>query len=548
MGRQFRVNARTPRCNRRLSTTPCAILIALAAVSAASASTQSQPADSELRPAPVVVVPPLFSETDVSNAVGRLDGVVENVMQRTGIPGVAVAVVYKDKVIYAKGFGVREVGKPDPIDTDTVFQLASVSKPIASTVIATLVGKKRFDWDDQIRTYNPAFALSDPYVTENATFADMLSHRSGLATGAGDLLEDLGFDRDTILRRLVQQPLSPFRSTYHYSNFGYTEGGEAAAKAAGNSWEALAEAALFKPLGMTRSSYRHADYISHDNRAHLHVRIGEPADHRWQAKYDRIPDAEAPAGGASGSLNDMARFLRLQLNEGRFESAQLVDAAALADTHKPHVISGQPADARGRGRFYGLGWNVSYDQNGRVRVGHSGAFDLGAATNVTMIPGEELGIVVLTNAQPIGAAEAIAETFFDITQNGHPTVNWVDFLGMVFGQMHDQARAAAASGAIPPNAKPARPLADYLGTYGNSYFGPLIVRAEGDSLVMILGPTAAPTTFPLKHIDGDQFVFETIGENAIGLSNATFKLGPSGSVSTVTLDYYNVSGLGIFTR
>lgn len=534
----------------RMATTSLAGLAAavIVAGSAASAGAQPQPAEPELRPAPVAVVPPLISQAEVDHAVARLDNVVEDVMQRTGIPGAAVAVVYKDKVVYTKAFGVREVGKPDRIDTDTVFQLASVSKPIASTVIATLVGKKRFDWNDPIRASNPAFALSDAYVTENATFADMLSHRSGLATGAGDLLEDLGFDRDTILSRLVQQPLKPFRSTYQYSNFGYTEAGEAAAKAAGTDWETLADTALFRPLGMTRSSYRRSDLLSHDNRARLHVRIGDPADKRWQAKYDRDPDAEAPAGGASGSINDLARFLRLQLNEGRLGTVQLVDEAALGDTHKPQVISGRPADPKARGHFYGFGWNVSYDENGRARVGHSGAFDLGAATNIAMIPGEELGIVVLTNAEPIGAAESISETFLDIAQNGHATVNWVDFLGGVFGAMREQERSRAANGAAPPNAQPPRPAEEYAGVYQNAYYGPLTVRAEGNGLAMVLGPAAAPTTFPLKHIDGDRFVFETVGENAIGLSNATFKSGPSGAVSSVTLDYYDVRGLGTFTR
>lgn len=211
------------------------------------------------------------------------------------------------------------------------------------------------------------------------------------------------------------------------------------------------------------------------------------------------------------------------------------------------MISGR-TDPEARGRFYGFGWNVSYDAQGRVRVGHSGAFNLGAATNISMIPGEDLGIVVLTNAEPIGAAEAISETFFDIVQNGQPTVNWLDFLGKVFGQMREAEEADAASGSVPANARPPRSASAYQGTYQNSYYGPLKVRAEGNGLVMTLGPAAAPTAFPLRHIDGDQFVFETVGENAIGLSNATFKAGPTGTISSVTLDFYNVSGLGTFVR
>src|SRR5680860_442440 len=177
-------------------------------------------------------VPPLFTQAAIDKATAALDGIVENAMKRTGMPGVAVGVVYKDKVIYAKGVGLRELGKPGAIDADTVFMLASVSKPIASTIVAKLVGDGTVKWDDPAKGHNPAFALNDAYVTEHATIADLMSHRSGLHTGAGDLLEDLGFDRDYILSHLDQQPLDPFRSTYHYSNFGYTAGGTAAGRVA----------------------------------------------------------------------------------------------------------------------------------------------------------------------------------------------------------------------------------------------------------------------------------------------------------------------------
>jgi CubicO group peptidase (beta-lactamase class C family) len=429
-----------------------------------------------------------------------------------------------------------------------VFLLASASKPITSTILAALVGRKQFDWNDPVSKFDPAFGLSDPYVTTNATFADLLSHRSGLSTGAGDLLEDLGFDRDTILSRLVQQPLTPFRSTYHYSNFGYTAGGEAAAKAASASWEDLAQTTLFGPVGMERASYRHRDYLRRENKARPHVRVGDPTEKVWQAKYDRNADAEAPAGGASASINDLARFLRLQLNEGRFEGTQVADSDALAATHQPQMISGPPSSPEARGHFYGLGWNVSYDDKGRLRLGHSGAFNLGAATNITMIPGEELGIAVLTNGEPIGAPEAIAETFMEIAQNGEPTIDWLGFTGGIFARMRQEESAGAATGEAPADAAPARRSAAYAGIYENRYYGPLAVAAEGDSLVMRLGPPASPTMFALKHVDGDRFVFQTIGENANGLSNATFEVGPAGTALNVVLDFYNTHGLGTFRR
>lgn len=466
-------------------------------------------------------------------------------MTRTGVPGIAVGVVYKDEVIYAKGFGLRKVGEPEAIDTDTRFLLASVSKPIASTIVARLVGDGIVDWDDAARTHNPAFALSDPYVTEHATIADLLSHRSGLNTGAGDLLEDLGFDRDYILSHIDQQPLDRFRATYHYSNFGYTAGGIAAASAAGKSWEDLAEEVLFAPAGMTTASYRHADYLADDDRAHIHKRL---PDGSWAALYDRDPDAEAPAGGASASLDDMLRFLRLQLGDGTLDGEKIVDADALAATHIPRMIPGPPHSVASRAFFYGFGWNVTYDDEGRVRIGHSGAFELGTGTYITFMPGEDLGIVVLTNGQPIGVAEGIGAAFLDLAQNGARTVDWVGFMGGAFEAMAAADAPAVDYGDKPAAPRPPRDLSAYSGAYANGYYGPLVVSAGDGGLSMSMGPQASPTTFALTHFDGDTFSFETIGENANGLAGAIFTVDGNGKASKVVLDFYDRTGLGTFVR
>lgn len=516
------------------------------ATAQASPSAESkEKASGELLKAPVAPVPPLFTAADIDRAKAALPGIVERAMEKTGVPGIAVGVVYKDKVIFAEGYGVREVGKEGKIDADTVFQLASVSKPIASTIVAKLVGDGTVDWHDKAKSHNSAFALNDPYVTQNATIADLMSHRSGLQTGAGDLLEDLGFDRAYILSHLNQQPLDPFRATYHYSNFGYTAGAVAAAAATKMVWEDLAEKELFEPAGMTTASYRHADFLANKDRAHIHHRF---PDNRWEAAYDRDPDAEAPAGGASASLNDMLRFTRLQLGQGKLDGKQIVDADALAASHVPQVIPGPPSSPAARAGFYGFGWNVSYDDEGRVRIGHSGAFELGTATNVMFMPGEDLGLVVLTNGMPIGVAEAIGADFLDVAQNGKLTVDWVGFMGGIF----DQMRAAEApeidytkASEVPA---PAQAFSSYTGRYANSYYGPLTVTETRGELAMTMGPQDAPTTFALTHFDGDTFTFDSIGENANGLAGAIFTLGEDGKATRVVLDFYDRTGLGTFVR
>jgi CubicO group peptidase (beta-lactamase class C family) len=516
----------------------------LTACSGASAKAVAASAPA-LLPAPPGQVPPLLDRAKVDRAVARLDGFIQDAMASTGLPGMAVAVVYRDEVLYSKGFGVREVGKPEKVTPDTVFQVASVSKPLASTVVAGVVGQKVIKWTDPVIKYNSNFALNDEYVTRNATFADLLSHRTGLRTGAGDLLEDLGFDRDYILSHLNQQPLDTFRSSYNYSNFGFTEGGQAAADAMNMAWEDLADEILFHKLGMSASSYRLADYGKASDKAVLHVPVGNK---EWAAKYHRDPDSEAPAGGASSSVRDLAQWLRLQLGNGEYEGNPVIDPAALQTTHVPHIVSRPASAPAARSGFYGLGWNVSFDDQGRVSLGHSGAFNLGAATAVSMLPGEQLAIVTLTNGRPQGIPEAINADFMDTAQHGSPTVDWLPFFAGLFKQQDEADKPEVDYTKIPSNPAPASPNSNYTGTYNNPYYGPLVVFEQDGKLAMRMGPADKPTTFPLTHFDGDTFSFESIGENANGLAGAIFAEPGSGSSPSVTLDFYDRTGLGTFTR
>jgi CubicO group peptidase (beta-lactamase class C family) len=509
-------------------------------------SDPSQPSpQTSLLPAPEPQVKPLLDQQKVDNAVAKLDSIIQGAMESTGVPGIAAAVVYRDKTVYTKGFGVREAGKPETVDADTVFQLASVSKPLASTVAAGAVGRNAVTWKDPVVRHSPDFSLNDPFVTRNATIADLLSHQGGLRTGAGDLLEDLGFDQAYILSHLNQQPLDSFRASYNYSNFGYTAGAQAVADAMKMSWEDLADEILFKPLSMTDTSYRHTDYQKAVNRALIHVPDGNRS---WIAKYNRDADAEAPAGGASSSVRDLARWLRLQLANGSYDGKEIIDAEALAVTHVPHAVSGPPGTPGARTRFYGLGWNVSYDDRARLQLGHSGAFNLGAATAVSMLPGEQLGIVVLTNGRPQGIPEAICADFLDVAQNGAPTVDWLRFTAGAFQQIDESEKPKVDYSKAPARIQPARPNTFYTGSYTNSYYGPLAVAEEGGALDLKMGPADKPTTFRLAHFDGDTFSFNSIGENANGLAGAIFSPGAGGSASSVKLDFYDQTGLGTFTR
>ncbi|MCB5169888.1 serine hydrolase [Streptomyces bambusae] len=518
------------RRSRLLAATGLAVLLAAGAVPGAGAAEPSPP------PEPW----PLLTEADVQKALDRLDGYVADTMRSTGIPGMSVAVVYRDKVVYLKGFGVRKAGEPAKVGPDTVFQLASVSKPLSSTVVAGAVADGGVRWGDPVAKHLPGFTLKDPWVGEHVTVADLFSHRSGLPDHAGDLLEDLGYDQQYILQHLKYEALDPFRTSYAYTNFGLTAAAEAVAAAKGVTWQKLSEDVLFRPAGMTATSTTFEDYAKAADRAYGHVRT---ADGSWQAREVRDADAQAPAGGASSTAEDMAKWLRLQLAAGKLGGKQVVDGEELLHTHQPQITSSPSRTPVARTGFYGFGWNVSYDDQGRLRLSHTGAFDLGANTNVTMLPAEELGIVVLTNAAPTGVPDAVALDFFDTAQYGKPRTDWLALAASLYTQQLSLGDEPSPTNyASPPaDAKAAQDDAAYLGTYENEFYGRLeVVEGADGGLVLLLGPE--PERYPLTHYDGNTFSFLTRGENAVGRTGVTFKDG------AVRVEYLDQTGLGTFTK
>src|SRR5437773_9659709 len=479
----------------------------------------------------------------VEKAIREVEKLAQKQIQENALPGLAIAVVFKDRVVYAKGFGVRDTSAKLPVDADTVFQLASLSKPIGSTVVAELVGEGKITWDSKLSVLDPTFAMLDPWVTREITIRDMYAHRSGLPEHAGDLLEDLGFTRAEILHRLrYQHPRSSFRSHYAYTNFGMTEGGIAAAKAYELEWEEAAKQKLYNSLGMTSTSSRYADFIARRNKALGHVLV----DGKWLQKFKRDPDAQSTTGWVSSSVNDLTKWLQLQLANGKFEGKQIVDEKALAETHHPQMLTGFNPFTQ-LPTFYGLGWNVGYDQEGRLRLNHSGAFDLGAATYVNLVPGEQLGIVVLTNAHPLGIAEALGMTFVDIAVYGKPTQAWFALFKQVYSNPATIGTVLGLDYSKPPaSATPALKNSAYAGKYTNDYFGDISIVEKDGGLAIVQGPKNQ--TFPMKHYDRDTFTYETEGENAVGRSGVTFTVGPDGKAAQVLVENLNVRGEGTFNR
>ncbi len=509
-------------------------------LAAAGALVAASPGAQPLPPSQVAGVP--IPEGQIEQAVDALGAVIADVMDTTGIPGLAVAVVHDGRIVLAEGFGVRRAGEDDPVTPQTVFQIASLSKPVGATVVAHQVGEGSVSWDTPVATHLPWFELADPWVTQAVTIGDLYAHRAGLPGHIGDDLEDLGFDRRTILERLRHVPLGAFRDTYAYTNFGITAAAEAVAAAAGTDWESLSESALYAPLGMTRTSSRFADFMAHDDRAAGHV----SADGRYQPLFVRQPDAQTPAGGVSSSVEDVARWMRLVLGDGVIDGTRLVSADALLPAVSPQAVSSRPSMPDARASFYGFGFGVGYQPSGRVMLSHSGAFAMGWSTNIVLIPSANVGIVTLTNAAPTGAAEAVGSSFADLVQFGETARDWLAAYQPMMAAI--MAPAGDLVGEIAPaNPAPARPLSSYAGRYENRYFGPVDVRIVDEGLQLSIGPE--PKVFALRPWSGDRFVFDILNENAApgSVSAADFVIGESADRATqLRLEFYDHAGLGAF--
>lgn len=481
----------------------------------------------------------------VDNAIPRIEAMAQKVIDKGLAPGLAIGIVFGDEVVYLGGFGVREEGKAQRVDPDTVFQLASFSKPIAATIVAALVSDGVIGWDSKIADLDPLFRLYEPYPSAQVTVRDMFAHRSGLPGSAGNELEVIGFDRTEILHRLrLALPASSFRSAYSYSNFGITAGAVAAAAGAGFVWEEAADEKLYEPLGMTSTSSRDSDFLTRTNRASLHIKV----DGAWTAAVTRDPDAQSPAGGVSSSARDLVKWLSLEVNNGMFDGRQLISEAAIGATHEPVIMRG-PNPITGQPAFYGLGWNVDYGPHGVV-WSHAGAFSVGARTMVSILPGEKLGIVVLSNAFPTGVPEAMADAFFDIVLDGAPSQDWIATWNGIYDSLFGPPAIAAMGAAFataPANAAPALPLSAYAGAYSNGYVGDALVTEEGGRLVLSLGPDGAKQ-YSLTHFDRDTFTYAFSPELPDLKSSAVFAIGPDGRAGQLVLDDFTGSGAAILPR
>jgi CubicO group peptidase (beta-lactamase class C family) len=411
-------------------------------------------------------------------------------MKAFEVPGLALAIVKDGKILVAKGYGVRKLGDSTPVDEYTMFGIGSNTKAFTTAALATLVDAGKLSWDDFVYQRLPGFVMYDPYVSHEMTIRDLLTHRSGMGLGEGDLLfwPQSTYTRDEIIYKLrFMKPASSFRSHYAYDNLLYMAAGQIIPAVTGTSWDDYIRRNVFAPLGMTHSTTTTTAFKPGDDYAFPHSRV----DGKLQVIALEALDNVGPAGSINSCAADMAKWVQLQLNRGKFvgREGRLFSHDRSREMWTPQTIlpTGNPpaplAELRANFADYALGWALR-DYHGRKLVGHTGGV-AGFVSRVMLAPEENLAVVVLTNAEEGGAFDSILYHILDHYFSLPPT-DWIaGFKALKDEQEKDAAETMKkAEGARAANSKPSLPLEKYAGVYDDAWYGPISIGMEDGGLII----------------------------------------------------------------
>jgi CubicO group peptidase (beta-lactamase class C family) len=474
-----------------------------------------------------------------SAAPSDLDSYVASSMKTFDVPGMSVAIVKDGKIVVAKGYGVRKLGDPTPVDEFTLFGIGSNTKAFTTAALATLVDEGKLSWDDPVYQRLPGFVMYDPYVSHEMTIRDLLTHRSGMGLGEGDLLfwPHTTYSREEIIYKLrFMKPASSFRSHYAYDNLLYMTAGQIIPAVTRISWDDYIRQRIFTPLGMTHSNVSNANIQPNDNVAFPHTRLGG----QLSIRPFEILDNAGPAGAINSCAADMAKWVQLQLNRGKFpdRDGRLFSEQRSKEMWTPQTIlpigDPPPGLAALKANFadYALGW-VLRDYHGRKLVGHTGGVG-GFVSRVMLVPEENLGVVILTNAEEDGAFEAILDHVLDYYFHLPPT-DWIaafksreDTTEKHAAETMKKAEADRAS-----DSKPSLPLEKYAGIYNDAWYGPITIRAENNAVVITFDhtPSMIGDLQPWQHDTFKAYWRDRTIEDAF----ITFSLNPDGSIDSAKM-------------
>lgn len=344
----------------------------------------------------------------------QIDELVERTLKTFEVPGIAVAVVKDGQVVHSKGYGMRSILSKEKVDSNTLFGIASNSKAFTSAALAMLVDEGKIKWDDKVIQYIPEFKMYDDYVTKEFTIRDLLTHRSGLGLGAGDLMiwpDRNNFTTQDIIQNLQYlRPVSAFRTKYDYDNLLYIVAGEVVHRASGSTWCDFIEGRIMKPLQMNHSAGSFLRLKDTSNVIAPHV----PTDGKLKAISRYKGETFDAAAGIYSSVNDLSKWVIVQLAKGKYDSGKTLFSEKqhkemwTSQTIQPNSNA---APYKSNFKTYGLGWQLM-DINGYKQVSHTGGLD-GIVTQVLMMPELNLGIIVLTNQQSGAAFTAISNAIKD---------------------------------------------------------------------------------------------------------------------------------------
>jgi len=412
-----------------------------------------------------------------NNSIDSLDAYFEKSRAAWTVPGIAIGIVKDDKLLYAKGFGKRNINKKAVVDAQTIFPVASNTKAFTAAAIAILVDEGKLSWDTKVNTILPYFQMYDEFVTEHFTIADMLSHRSGLKTFSGDLLwYGTDYSREDVVKKLPYlKPKYEFRTTFGYSNIMYIAAGEVIAKVSGVPYEQFISDRILKPLAMNNTYTSISDIEKLDNVCSAHNKVDGKVFPIDFLNWDNI----GGAGILNSNVEDMSKWIRLQLKDGIWNNDTIFSPRQANVMRTPHtnfsVSKGyQRIWPSTHFRAYALGWSVN-DYHGMKVISHSGGYD-GVITYTCFVPEANLGFVILTNSNS-SLYNALSYKILDYFLSSD-TTDWSAFF-LPYQQRGDKRELLVAK----ENAKaPSLKLKDYEGLYKSELYGNALVSVRGKKM------------------------------------------------------------------
>ncbi len=497
------------------------------------------------RPRPLVLLSALsLAGTSLAAQLPRdLDTYVTRVMHDFEVPGLALAIVQDGRVLLAKGYGIRKLGEPTPVDERTLFGIASNTKAFTATALGILVEEGKLRWDAPVIDYLPGFAMYDPFVTRELTIRDLLVHRSGLGLGAGDLLwwPTSTYDRKEIARRLRYIKLATsFRSAYAYDNVLYLVAGQVIETVSGQSWEDFVQSRILARVGMTGSTVRHSSAAGGGGGGGGNVAAPHaPIDGKVWPIAPFTSDNTNPAGGINSSATDIAKWMIVQLDSGRLAGSRLFsqntarELWSVATPIRPGIPPAELTALKASFAGYGLGFFLR-DYRGYKLVTHTGGLP-GYVSRISLIPDRKLGIAVFTNQESGEAFEAISWRLLDHFL-GAPATDW-DAAYRVVRARGDSATAAEERRAVAKRdtaSRPSLPLEKYAGTYRDAWYGDVTIALETGKLVLRFSHTPS-LTGDLEHFQYDTFIARWRDRELRADAYVSFALRPDGSIDQVKM-------------